>query len=63
MKKSRFSTMKDVVIDAVQEKYSAHKDAFTLKNTGKLLGKAAFKVVKPCVALYDGVKEGFKDGQ
>ncbi len=45
--------------DAVRGVYDAHKDAVTVKNAGILLGKAASLIAKPCVQLYDGVREGF----
>lgn len=49
--------------EAAADMIAAHKDALTIKNAGKLLGKGAFKAVKPFIALYDGAKEGFKNGQ
>lgn len=53
----------DVAKEVVRNTYDAHKEALTMKNAGRLLGKGAFKVVKPFVSLYDGVKDGFKSGQ
>lgn len=45
--------------DAVRGVVDAHKEAITIKNAGILIGKAASLVAKPCVQLYDGVREGF----
>jgi hypothetical protein len=58
-KRSKLGTMLDVVVDAVHEPYLKHKDKVNVKAAGILVGKAASLVAKPCVQLYDGVREGF----
>jgi hypothetical protein len=58
-KRSKVGTMWDVVVDAVHEPILKHKDKLNVKAAGVLVGKAASIVAKPCVQLYDGVREGF----
>jgi len=58
-KRSKLGTMWDVVVDAVHEPILKHKDKVNFKAAGILAGKAASIVAKPCVQLYDGVREGF----
>ena len=49
--------------EAVTATVAAHRTAVTARNVGIVIGRAAWKITKPCLELWDGAKEGFGDGQ
>jgi hypothetical protein len=49
--------------EAVMATVAAHRTAVTTRKIGLAMGKAAWKITKPCLELWDGVKEGFGEGQ
>jgi hypothetical protein len=49
--------------EAVMATVAAHRTAVTTRKIGFVMGKAAWKITKPCLELWDGVKEGFGEGQ
>jgi hypothetical protein len=49
--------------EAVVATVAAHKTAVTTRKIGFVMGRAAWKTTKACLELWDGVKEGFGEGQ
>jgi hypothetical protein len=49
--------------EAVMATVAAHMAGVTTRNVGTLIGRAAWKITKPCLELWDGVKQGFGEGQ
>jgi hypothetical protein len=42
---------------------AVQKEVLNAKNLGFLVGKAAWKVTKPSLKFWDGVKNGFNSGK
>jgi hypothetical protein len=49
--------------EAVVATVAAHRTAVSTRKVGFVMGRAARKITKPCLELWDGVKEGFGEGQ
>jgi hypothetical protein len=49
--------------EAVMATVAAHRTAVTTRKVGFAMGRAAWKITKPCLEFWDGVKAGFREGQ
>ena len=55
--KGRTHLAKEMVVALV----AAHKEAFTVRHVGYVIGRAACIVKNPCVEFWQGVKDGFNN--
>jgi hypothetical protein len=49
--------------EAVMAAVAAHRTAVSTRKIGFVMGRTAWKITKPCLELWDGVKQGFSEGQ
>ena len=56
-------TLAQITKEAVKATVAAHRTGVTTRKIGLVIGRAAWKFTKPCLELWDGVKEGFGEGQ
>ena len=59
MLKSRAQIAREVIAAMIE----AHGTGISVKNVGLVIGRTAWKITKPCLEMWDGIKEGFSGGQ